>query len=283
MTAPSLELTQFTVRETAPGYWRITFDHPPANLMTAVTAAELRTIVEAAETASDLRVMVFDSANEQFFFARYDVSQGPLPADPGPTGLPIFLDTTVRLGALPAISIAQIAGRARGGGNELALSCDLRYAALESAVFGQPEIGSALVPAGGGLERLVSLVGRSRTLEIAATGNDYDAATAELYGWITRAVPAADLPGFVDALARRIAGFDGAALAEIKRLVGRTTLTDPAALLDSSETATRLTGGPGFRPALERVRARARAVGADFDLRMGFHIGTADEDRAPRR
>ena len=166
MTVPALELTQFTVTEPAPGYWRATFDHPPTNLMNAVTAAELRAIVEAAEEAGDLRVLVLDSASDEYFFARYDLSAGPLPSDPGPTGLPIFLDTTVRLSLLPAISIAQIRGRARGGGNELALACDLRYAALETAVLGQPEIGSALVPAGGGLERLVPLVGRSRALEM---------------------------------------------------------------------------------------------------------------------
>ncbi|TXS35257.1 enoyl-CoA hydratase/isomerase family protein, partial [Streptomyces sp. uw30] len=205
-----LALTQFTVVEVLPGYWRATFDHPPINLMTAVTAAELRAIVEAAEMADDLRVLVFDSANPDFFFARYDLSAGPLPSEPGPTGLPAFLDITVRLGDLRAITVAQIEGRARGGGNELALACDLRYAALETAVLGQPEIGSALVPAGGGLERLVPLVGRSRTLEIAATGDDYDASTAERYGWVTRALPAVELPGHVDALARtRTAGPPG--------------------------------------------------------------------------
>ncbi|MGH1551704.1 enoyl-CoA hydratase/isomerase family protein [Streptomyces sp. L7] len=177
-----LALTQFTVTEAAPGYWRATFDHPPTNLMNAVTATELRTIVDAAEKADGLRVLVLDSANAEYFFARYDLSAGPLPTDPGPTGLPIFLDTTIRLSALPVISIAQIRGRARGGGNELALACDLRYAARETAVLGQPEIGSALVPAGGALERLVPLIGRDRALEAVVSSDDYDAETAERYG-----------------------------------------------------------------------------------------------------
>jgi enoyl-CoA hydratase/carnithine racemase len=279
MTVPALELTQFTVTEPAPGYWRATFGHPPTNLMNAVTAVELRAIVEAAEEAGDLRVLVFDSASAEYFFARYDLSAGPLPPDPGPTGLPIFLDTTVRLSLLPAISIAQIRGRARGGGNELALACDLRYAALETAVLGQPEIGSALVPAGGGLERLVPLVGRSRALEIAVTGEDYDAETAQLYGWITRAIPAAELARHVDAVARRIACFDTDALAAAKRLVNRTTLPDKAAFGESAETAAQLAVGPGFLPALERVRAQARRVGPDFDLDMGFHIGAAHQNQ----
>ncbi|MEV0406647.1 enoyl-CoA hydratase/isomerase family protein [Actinoallomurus sp. NPDC050550] len=277
MTAPALDLTQFTVAEAAPGYWRATFDHPPTNLMNAVTASELRTIVDAAEKADDLRVLVLDSANTDYFFARYDLSAGPLPSDPGPTGLPLFLDTTVRLSALPAISIAQIQGRARGGGNELALACDLRYAARETAVLGQPEIGSALVPGGGGLERLVPLIGRSRALEVAVTGEDYDAETAELYGWITRAFPVAELAGHIDALARRIASFDQDALAAAKRLINRTTEPDRVAFLESAKATAQLAAGPGFRPALERLRAQAQRVGADFDLDMGFHIGAAHQ------
>lgn len=281
MDVHGLDLTQFTITEAAPGYWRATFDHPPTNLMNAATAAELRTLVEAAEKAEDLRVLVLDSADRDYFFARYDLSAGPLPTDPGPTGLPFFLDLTIRLSTLPAISIAQIAGRARGGGNELALACDLRYAALETAVLGQPEIGSALVPAGGGMERLVSLVGRSRALEIAVTGQDYDAETAERYGWITRALPAAELAQRVDALAQRIARFDRHALAAAKRLVNRTSLPDPSAFLDSADAAAQLAAGPGFRPALERIRAQAQRAGADFDLDLGQHIADAYRAQPP--
>jgi enoyl-CoA hydratase/carnithine racemase len=86
MTVPALGLTQFTVAEPAPGYWRATFDHPPTNLMNAVTAAELRAIVEAAEEAGDLRVLVLDSASAEYFFARYELSAGPLPLTPVPQG-----------------------------------------------------------------------------------------------------------------------------------------------------------------------------------------------------
>ncbi|MFJ3762638.1 enoyl-CoA hydratase/isomerase family protein [Streptomyces sp. NPDC090080] len=273
-----LNLTQLNVVEAAPGYWRATFSHPPKNLMNSVTATELRTLVEAAEKAEDLRVLVFDSADVDYFFARYDLSAGPLPTVASPTGLPFFIDFTVRLSTLPVISIAQIAGRARGGGNELALACDLRYAALETAVLGQPEIGSALVPAGGAMERLVPLVGRSRALEITVTGQDYDAETAERYGWITQALPAARLAEYVDALASRIARFDGYALAAVKELAGRSALPDASALKESADAAARLAVGPGFRPALQKVRSQARRAGDDFDLNMGQHIADAYQD-----
>lgn len=111
MTAVPLELTQFTITVPHPGYWRVTFDNPPINLMNAATAAELQEIVTVVENTDGLRVVVFDSANPDFYFARYDLSGGGLPTTPGPTGLPPFLDLTVRLSQAPVISIAEIAGR----------------------------------------------------------------------------------------------------------------------------------------------------------------------------
>jgi enoyl-CoA hydratase/carnithine racemase len=112
-------------------------------------------------------------------------------------------------------------GRARGGGSEFALACDLRFASLEKTLLGQPEVGVGIVPAGGGIERLSSLVGVARALEIIASSDDYDAPTAERYGWINRAVPDKELNVFVDTFARRLASFDAQALAVAKRLVRR--------------------------------------------------------------
>jgi len=267
------ELTQFTVSSRAEGYWRVTFDHPPANLMNATTAEELRQLVEAVEAEDDLRVVVFDSAHPDFFFSRYDFAEGGLPATPGPTGLPPFLDMTTRLAAAPVVTIAAVRGRTRGGGNEFALACDLRFASREKAVFGQPEIGSGLVPGGGGIERLAMLVGRGRALEVVLGGDDFDAVTAERYGWVNRAIPDADLDGFVDTFARRVASFDRVALAAAKELVGRHTTPAPGDLLESQRTSIRLTISPTFRERLGFLRRRSAAVGADFDLRMGHYLG----------
>jgi enoyl-CoA hydratase/carnithine racemase len=82
------------------------------------------------------------------------------------------------------VTIACIRGRARGGGSEFALSCDLRFASSEKAILGQPEVGVGMVPGGGAMERLPALVGIARALEIIASSDDYDALAAERYGWI---------------------------------------------------------------------------------------------------
>jgi hypothetical protein len=116
----------------------------------------------------------------------------------------------------PLHPIASIGGWTRGGGNELALALDLRYASREHAIFGQPEVGSGLLPGGGGTERLPRFIGRDRALEAILTSADYDATTAEGWGWITRALPDVELDDSVDTLAARLASFDRTSQASAK-------------------------------------------------------------------
>src|ERR1700733_10755216 len=218
-------LTQFTVTDVTPGYWRVTFSNPPINLEDPDTILELQELVGLMETDDALRVVVFESGDPDFFINHYDVSRAAeTPVAPGPTGLPTWIDTAMRLAATSVVTIAKIRGRNRGGGSEVALACDLRFASREKAVFGQPEVGAGMFPGGGALERLPLLVGRARALEIILGSDDLDAETAALYGWVNRALPDAELDAFVDNLARRIASFDKPALAEAKRLVNRRTL-----------------------------------------------------------
>ena len=120
----------------------------------------------------------------------------------GPSGLPILMDTFVRLTKSAVVSIAKIRGRARGVSSEFVLACDMRFASRENTRLGQPEVGVGLHPGGGGAERLPHLVGRGRALEIILSGNDFDGDTAERYGYVNRALPDSELDGFVDALAR---------------------------------------------------------------------------------
>ena len=269
------QFQQFTINVPIEGYWRITFNNPPINLMNAETARELQLLIKAIEDSPELRVVVFESANPDFFIARYDFASSELPSAPGPTGLPPFLDLTVRLSQAQAVSISAIRGRTRGGGNEFALACDMRFASTEKALFCQPEIGASLIPGGGGIERLSALVGRARALEIVLSGDDFDARTAELYGWINRALPDDRLDQYVDALARRIATFSDVARAAAKRMINRHTLPDPENLVESQTAALALTQDPQFRGRFRRLSEIARAAGGDFDLRMGHYMGLA--------
>jgi enoyl-CoA hydratase/carnithine racemase len=123
-----------------------------------------------------------------------------------------------------------IRGRIRGGGSEFSLGLDLRFASREKAIFGQPEVGTGLIPGGGTLQRLPILVGRARALEIILGGDDFDADAAERYGWINRAVQEAALDGFVDNFVRRVVSFDKQALATAKSIINATGLPDAAQL-----------------------------------------------------
>src|ERR1700709_1601842 len=103
--------------------------------------------------------------------------------------------------------------------SELALACDIRFASKEKAVLAQVEVGAAVVPGGGAIEWLTALAGRSRALEIICGADDFDADTAEKYGWVNRSIPDAELDAFVDDFARRVASFEKRALELAKKLV----------------------------------------------------------------
>jgi enoyl-CoA hydratase/carnithine racemase len=143
---------------------------------------------------------------------------------PGPTGLHPWPEMLVRLSRAPVVSIASIRGRATGMGSELALACDMRFASREKAILSQFEVGAGLVPGGGPMARLTRLMGRGRALEVILSANDIPGDLAELYGYVNRSLPDADLDGFVDALATRIASFDKQAIMDTKRLVNVASL-----------------------------------------------------------
>ena len=129
-----------------------------------------------------------------------------------------------RLSVSRLVTIAQIEGRVRGAGSELVLACDLRFAARESAVFAQPEVGLGALPGAGGIQYLTRLLGRARALEVILSADDYDADLAERYGWINRALPRSTLGGFVRSLAHRIAAFPAASVGAVKERVNAIAL-----------------------------------------------------------
>src|SRR5260370_32497970 len=207
------------IEETS-AYWRVVFDYPPFNIVDATIFEGLQDLLVRMNTSQTLRVVVFESASPDFYLAHFDLTgkTGNITTAVGPSGLPILTDTFVGLTKSPVVSIAKIRGCARGGSSEFVLACDMRFASRENTRLGQPEVGVGVHPGGGGTERLPQLVGRGRALEIVLGANDFDGDTAERYGYVNRALPDAELDGFVGALARRIASFDRRAIAAAKIL-----------------------------------------------------------------
>ena len=264
--------TQLRVDRRSPGYWRVTFDHPPINTITATTVAELAELVDLIEKDSDLKVVVFDSANPDFFLAHYDVENDfarTAALGTGPTGLPAWTDVLVRLARAPVVSIASIRGRARGAGSEFVLATDLRFASRENAVLGQFEVGMGVVPGGAPTARLARLVGRGRALEILLVADDFDGPRAEQYGYVNRLIADDELDDEVDAMASRVARFDHDAISRTKSYVDQVTLpadselTGPIA--DFRELFT--------RPAQQAQWARLQALGLNTDSELERSLG----------
>ena len=213
---------QIQLERRLPSYWRVTFDMPPVNIFGPKHLPLLNDIITTIETDPEVKVVVFDSAVDGFFITHYDflapLEESPS-IPPGPTGLQALPDMLVRLSRAPVVSIASIRGRATGVGSELALASDMRFASREKAILSQWEVGAGLVPGGGPMARLPRLMGRGRALEVLLGADDIHGDLAERYGYVNRSLPDAELDGFVEALAMRIASFDKEAIAETKRLV----------------------------------------------------------------
>ncbi len=254
----------------------ITFSNPPANVTVGETVVRLAGILGELEHDSDIQVVVFKSAVPDFFLNHFDLAAvGDLPV-PQNGALPFWTDLVVRLTRAPFISIASIRGRTRGAGNELALACDLRYASLEKAMFGQPEVGAGLVPGGGGTERLPRAIGRDRALEAILSSSDYNAELAERWGWVTRAMPDAELDGFVDVLAARLASFDKASLATAKAMINRATLPPEADLVAAFQDFVKSLTLPGFTARAADTKKMSAEEFVRFELNMGEFIGIAN-------
>ena len=205
----------------ADGIARVVIDHPPINLFDVALITEMDRVGRALETDPDVRVVVVTSADPDFFIAHADVNLIlRLPASDAPASEPSFFQAMVdRFRTMPKATIAVLEGVCRGGGSELALSMDMRFAALGRALLGQPEVAVGIIPGGSGTQRLPRLVGRSRALEIALGCDDFPADLAERYGYVNRALAPDALGPFVDRLAQRIASFPAEAIAHAKASV----------------------------------------------------------------
>lgn len=199
---------------------------PPINLLGPEMVRDLVSLIQQAEADNAFKVLVFRSADPDYFISHVDVTrikeyreEAAKLAGEASIGLLFRYLSASRL-----VSIAQIEGRARGAGSEFVLACDMRFAARKSAIFGHPEAGTGVSPGAGGIQHLAQLMGRGRTLEVMLSSQDYDAELAERYGWVNRTLPAKELGNFVRSLALRIAGFPAAGIAAVKDRVNAIAL-----------------------------------------------------------
>ncbi len=207
--------------ETADGVAWLTILHPPINLLDTPLIRALAAAATCLEDDADVRAIVLQSADPDFFIAHGDVNsilgsvgqQGGGHSDSSP-----FQHLLDRFRLMPKVTIGKIDGIARGGGLELLAALDMRFCSLEKTRLGQPEVPLGIIPGGGGTARWPRHIGYARAMELLVGGADLDAVTAERYGMVNRALPAAELGPFVDALARRIAAFPRHAVALAKQV-----------------------------------------------------------------
>jgi enoyl-CoA hydratase/carnithine racemase len=260
---------QIRLSRSSPACWRITFDNPPLNVMGPQFVQEFRDIMMAIEDDEQIKVVIFDSAVEGFFLNHSDFLanfEDLKRIPPGPTGLEAWPDILVRLTRAPVVSIALIRGRATGNGSEIALASDMTFVSREKAVLSQWEVGVGLVAGGGPMARLPRLIGRGRALEVLLSSDDIGGELAQTYGYVNRALPDAELDGFVDALATRIAGFDKWAIANTKRLVN-------ASLPPDVEI------GAGWDACMASIVRPAAQASIKTLFELGFHKPGEVEDR----
>lgn len=252
----------------------ITIGHPPINLFDAALYPAMSAAVDQLASDDEVRVVVLRSADSQFFIAHFDVSLIlTIPTDLAePSELNAFHQMCETLRTMAKPTIAVIEGRVGGGGSELALSCDMRFADRDRAIFNQPEVALGILPGGSGTVRLSRLIGRSRSMEAILGCDDIDAITAADWGWVNRALPADELWPFVHRLAARLARFPVHAVRAAKAAVLRAETNVATDLLAEGAAFNATLGEPTARSAMQRFLASGGQT-VDGELRLGDLAG----------
>ena len=244
------------------GVVRVTLDNPPVNVMGVAMMTELRDLLTTLRDDASARVIVFESANPEYLIAHVDMTLGEQMdalhefAASGPAGVNVFQAVGELIRHQPQVTIVKLAGIARGGGAEFVTAADMAFAAIGRAGLGQVEALMGIVPGGGGTQYLQARIGRNRALEVVLGADLLDAETAERYGWINRAVPADELDGVVDRIARNIAALPDGVIDAVKRAIAPEDLAE--GLLRENEAWASQIG----RPAAERLILGGLAEGA---------------------
>ena len=266
MTYDDLRCLRVAIRD---GVATATIDHPPLNLLDLALISELDALGRAVAADEAVRVLVLRSANPDFFIAHADVTliqRLPTTPPPPPTELGLFHAMVDRFRTMPQATIGVVEGIARGGGSELLLSLDMRFAALGKARLGQPEVALGIIPGGSGTQRLPRLVGRARALEIILGCDDVPADLAERWGYVNRALPPDQLWPFVERLAARIASFPAPAIALAKEAVNAADRGVIDGLLVEADCFNR---SLATHEAQQRMRAFMAAGGQTVELEKG--------------
>ncbi|MFD0657114.1 enoyl-CoA hydratase/isomerase family protein [Thermocatellispora tengchongensis] len=244
------------------GVVTVVIDNPPVNVLSLAMMADLMTLLTTLREDETAKVVVFESADPEFFIAHVDmtlVDDEEAAADPtagAPAGLNVFQALGEALRTQPQVTIVKLAGMARGGGAEFVAAADMSFAAIGRAGLGQMEVLGGIVPGGGGTQYLLDRAGRNRALEIVLGADLFDAQTAERYGWVNRALPADEIDAFVDRLARNIADLPDGTIAAVKSALPPQDMA--AGMLREHEAW----ASQFARPAAEKLLRGALAAGA---------------------
>jgi len=259
------------------GVLGVVIDAPPMNLIGPELVRDLVSLIGALESSDDIRVVVLESADPEYFVPHVDLTkvaeytaEAAKAGGPGDASLGMLWH---KLSEVPVVTIAKIRGRARGAGSELALACDMRFAARETAVFGQIEAGVGAAPGAGGVQHLARLLGRGRAMEVILGADDFDAGQAERYGWINRALPDAELDAFVARLARRIASFPAGAVRETKRVLNELTLPGADAVRADARRFRQLVASEAAQARTAALFVQGLQTRGPLELNLGDRLG----------
>jgi len=216
----------------------VTINNPPINVITMPLYMDLIALTEELESDPELSVVLFKSADPDFFIAHFDVELIlTFPIDQPAqreTELNDFHKVCERLRTMDKVTIAQIEGRIGGGGSELASSMDMRFGVRGTTIASQMEVPLGILPGGSGTQRLPALVGRARAMEIILGAQDVDAETAERWGYLNRIFSAEDIDAWVMNLARRIASYPVAAVRLAKQSINAAQVNPTDGLREES-------------------------------------------------
>jgi enoyl-CoA hydratase/carnithine racemase len=215
----------FTTFNTAieAGVLTVTFDYPPVNVQGQAMLADLNSLAMLLERDREVKVVVFQSAHPEIWVCHYDTALLKDMSDETISREDVKLldlqSVCERISKVPQATIAKLEGYARGGGHELALALDMRFATRGKFKFMQMEVGMGILPCGGGASRMARQTGLGRALEIILSARDFDADEAEAYGTINKALDPDEIDLYVDSLAKRIARFPAESINVCKQAV----------------------------------------------------------------